>query len=316
MPPLRRYLRITRYSVLEVRIYLDNPLDLHRWLLSPRENVLQRVIEAVRPLVLPKLREENQRQGGGGGGGNEAGSKGGEKGKGKGKGGKRKGVKDVVVEEDFEVSVFLTNTSTRHAILKREKRAKGGDGDDWGGRLGTKGGKMTSGTRDKPMEVGEDEDRDDGDCGAVVVREESPDGEDEGIRGMEGIPSATDATNATAVAGRSTNNEEDVEAFFLSDTEDTTPSRKRRRRTVLKAEESEQMIQDRNAGDEDDKKKMGMNTTYDGFNIYGKILCLVVKRRGGVGARAKEGGLGGGGGQAMMEEWISSTQQAGQSMED
>lgn len=221
----------------------------------------------------------------------------------------------MVVEEDFEVSVFLTNTSTRHAILKREKRAKGGNGDDWGGRLGTKGGKMTSGTRDEPMEVGEDEDGDDADGRVVMVREESPDG-DEGIRGMEGIPSATDATNATAAAGRFTNNEEDVEALFLSDNEDTTPSRKRRRRTMLKAEESEQMIQDGNAGDEDDKKKLGMNTTYDGFSIYGKILCLVVKRRGGVGARAKEGGLGGGGGQAMMEEWISSTQQAGQSMED
>ena len=93
MSPLRRYLRITRYSVLEVRIYLDNPQDLHRWLLNPREgDVLQRVIQAVRPLVLPKLREENERlkgnKGGGGGGGT-----GGER-----KGKKKKGVKDVVVE--------------------------------------------------------------------------------------------------------------------------------------------------------------------------------------------------------------------------
>lgn len=79
MAPIRRYLRITKQSVLEVRIYLDNPILAQTWLLNPRLKVLARVIEAVRPLVLPKLREENERS------------------KGKG-GGKKKGVKDVVME--------------------------------------------------------------------------------------------------------------------------------------------------------------------------------------------------------------------------
>lgn len=79
MPPLRRYLRITQYSVLECRIYLDNPADAHRWLLNASSPVLPRVIEAVRPLVLPKLREENARAKAV-------------------KGGKKKGWKDVVVE--------------------------------------------------------------------------------------------------------------------------------------------------------------------------------------------------------------------------
>lgn len=60
MAPIRRYLRISKYSVLECRIYLDNPSDT-RWLLNPRNPVLPRVFEAVRPLVLPKLREENER---------------------------------------------------------------------------------------------------------------------------------------------------------------------------------------------------------------------------------------------------------------
>lgn len=79
MPPLRRYLRITKYSVLECRIYVDNPTDVSRWLLHPNAPVLPRVIEAVRPLVLPKLREENARAK-------------------DGKSGKKKGWKDVVVE--------------------------------------------------------------------------------------------------------------------------------------------------------------------------------------------------------------------------
>jgi hypothetical protein len=78
MAPIRRYLRITKYSVLEVRIYLDNPALANSWLLNSRDNVLPRVIEAVRPLVLPKLREENENA-------NK-----------KGKGKKKRGVRDVV----------------------------------------------------------------------------------------------------------------------------------------------------------------------------------------------------------------------------
>lgn len=79
MAPIRRYLRITRYSVLEVRIYLDNPALAQSWLLNSRDPVLPKVIDSIRPLVLPKLREENENA--------------------KRKGGKKKkGVRDVVVE--------------------------------------------------------------------------------------------------------------------------------------------------------------------------------------------------------------------------
>jgi hypothetical protein len=60
MPPIRRYLRITRYSVIEVRIHLDNPAHAS-WLLQGSDPALPRIIEAIRPLVLPKLREENER---------------------------------------------------------------------------------------------------------------------------------------------------------------------------------------------------------------------------------------------------------------
>ncbi len=62
MPPIRRYLRITKYSVLECRIYLDNPALAQSWLLHPRNPILPKVIEAVRPLVLPKLEEEKERE--------------------------------------------------------------------------------------------------------------------------------------------------------------------------------------------------------------------------------------------------------------
>ena len=84
MAPIRRYLRISPYSVLEVRIYLDNPADAYRWLLRSRDPVLPRVIEAVRPYVLPKLREENERAR---------------------KGGKRKGFKDVVQGGKYAIAL-------------------------------------------------------------------------------------------------------------------------------------------------------------------------------------------------------------------
>jgi hypothetical protein len=58
---------------------------------------------------------------------------------------------------------------------------------------------------------------------------------------------------------------------------------------------------------QDDKKKLLLNTTYDGFNIWGFVLCLLVERQGGQVTKAQ--GKDGGSAQALMEEWIS-TQQA------
>ncbi|CAG8074049.1 unnamed protein product [Penicillium nalgiovense] len=103
MAPIRRYLRISKYSVLECRIYLESPSD-SRWLLDSRDPVLPRVIAAVRPLVLPKLREENERL--------FMRKKG-------------KPVKDVIAEDDFEVAIFLRESRTRHSLLTRNKTFHG-----------------------------------------------------------------------------------------------------------------------------------------------------------------------------------------------
>ncbi|KAJ6187345.1 hypothetical protein N7519_002253 [Penicillium mononematosum] len=103
MAPIRRYLRISKYSVLECRIYLESPSD-SRWLLDSRDPVLPRVISAVRPLVLPKLREENERL--------FMRKKG-------------KPVKDVIAEDDFEVAIFLRESRTRHSLLTRNKTFHG-----------------------------------------------------------------------------------------------------------------------------------------------------------------------------------------------
>ncbi|KAI9872828.1 MAG: hypothetical protein M1830_001148 [Pleopsidium flavum] len=268
MAPIRRYLRITKYSVLECRIYLDNPADAQRWLLNPRDPVLPRVIESVRPLVLPKLREENER--------------------GKGKGKKNKGVKDVVVEDEFEVSIFLTELSTRHSLLTKQKIFK-----DEGGKIKSNSGKMT-GTTDVPIEVQDDT--------VPVVREESE--EQEGKVDLEEIPAAEDIPEIEVHhESRQKRRRRRSEGLFLSDdsdfqTQKMPPSKRNKHDGKPDATIGE------TGDDKDDKKKMALSTAYDGFSIYGRILCLVVKRRGTVKGKQPAAGAG----QAMMEEWIASTQ--------
>lgn len=56
---------------------------------------------------------------------------------------------------------------------------------------------------------------------------------------------------------------------------------------------------------EDDKKKLRFQTTYQGFSIWGWVLCLLVTRKGGPSKKRTDTNAG----QALMEEWISSTQQ-------
>jgi hypothetical protein len=68
-----------------------------------------------------------------------------------------------------------------------------------------------------------------------------------------------------------------------------------------------------NKGDE--KKKMAMDVSYEGFAIYGRVLCLVIRRRSGApqqrGGNSKANDIPASAkpaGQAKMENWISSTQ--------
>jgi len=58
--------------------------------------------------------------------------------------------------------------------------------------------------------------------------------------------------------------------------------------------------------EDDDKKKLGFKTTYEGFSIWGWVLCLFVERKGGPKKQASELGPNS---QALMQEWIASTQE-------
>ncbi len=102
MAPIRRYLRISKYSVLECRIYLDNPGLAQSWLLNPRDPVLPRVIESIRPLVLPKLHEEKERA--------------------KKKNAKKRGIKDVVVEGASSVILIISGFRAQADWHEAERR--------------------------------------------------------------------------------------------------------------------------------------------------------------------------------------------------
>ncbi|KAK5104632.1 hypothetical protein LTS08_002523 [Lithohypha guttulata] len=209
MPPIRRYLRISKHSALECRIFLENPADGPRWLLKASDPALNRIFEAVKPYVLPKLKEENERA--------------------KGKGKKKKSVKDVIVRDDFEVSVFLTDVGTRHNLVVKQKTFQ------------DQRNISESNTRADPVLLHEDSDED---------------------NDLAQIPEAGDNDNDP----RDHNLDDDMQ---------------------------------------DDKKKLAFNTSYTGFAIWGKVLCLLVSRKNGPGH--KSSGTNGNG-QVLMDEWITATQ--------
>ncbi|KAG7136063.1 hypothetical protein HYQ45_006313 [Verticillium longisporum] len=370
MAPVRRYLRITKYSVLECRIYLDNPALAASWLLHPRDPVLPRVMDAVRPLVLPKLREEQARA--------RAHRK---------KTTKRRQIKDVVAGDGFEVSVFLTETPTRHALLAKQRRFrdKGDKGADDAARGGPGvQGRLIAETNAAPVDVEaflgrqqqkqeqKQQQKQQQQQGTVVIREESDD--EDAVAALAEIPTRQDdaapparpakrrrALSHTGVPGddefASTSddepggeradektdekaddkandgeNEDDEinDGLFVDDhaddSEASPPSKRRRKQDERLPEGAEKAVggargghdhqDDDGDGDGDDKKKMAMDVSFDGFAIHGRVLCLVVKRRDTHRAPAASGrsaasaapGAAAPAGQAVMENWISSTQ--------
>ncbi|KAK0252654.1 hypothetical protein B0A54_13804 [Friedmanniomyces endolithicus] len=245
MSPVRRYLRITKYSVLEVRIYLEKPSDAS-WLLSSREPVLAQVIDAVRPLVLPKLREENEAA-------------------------KQK-------SKDFEITIFLTELSTRHSLLTKQKQFSDKP------KLKATSNKLTGwlNNNENPIHI-----EDDGKALDVLQEEDD-------VPELQDIPETEDTGKRKAPAA-----DEEDPLFVSSDDEDfflTQTQRPPKRRKRGKEPIQELAIPEPEEPAFDDKKKLAMNTSYDGFSIYGRILCLLVKRKG------KKAVVGG---SQMLEQWVS-----------
>jgi hypothetical protein len=190
--------------------------------------------------------------------------------------------------DDFEVSIFLTELSSRHSVLTKQKNFKDK------ARIRSNSGKLTNwltgGTSDRPVLINEDA------TTPIVIRDE----EDDDDLDLADIP---EAGNVGSDSNGGQENDSDDSTLFV-------PGRSRQRRTAdaapLRAEDvgnSEEAL--------DDKKKLGLKTSYDGFSIYGRILCLVVKRRG----RTQGGAVAPASSQQMMEHWVS-TQAAADTIDD
>ncbi|KOS19690.1 hypothetical protein ESCO_000360 [Escovopsis weberi] len=290
MAPIRRYLRITKYSVLECRIYLDDPSLAQSWLLNPRDPVLPRVIEAIRPLVIPKLREARERA--------------------KKKSSKKRVVKDVITEDGFEVSVFLTETSTRHSLLAKHLHF----GQDAPALMKSNSSKLTSETNANPSDGDEASE-----AAPIRIEEDS----DEDALRLGDIPLAPASPSRQRSKRQRDDREEwtdDIGDGQNDDCDDDDDDDDGDDRDYVGKSHEAAIDVDSDAGEPrrkrqmldnlgDDKKKLKMDVSYEGFAIYGRVLCLVVKKRDATRARQKErGGQQEASGQARMENWITSTQ--------
>jgi len=143
----------------------------------------------------------------------------------------------------------------------------------------------------------------------ILIREEE---DDEDVH-IATIPEADGLLDSSRRSARRKRPLENAEDDALSDRSDSGSSAlfvpsppSKRSKTREKMTEPCQEKDAEEAGD--DKKKLGLNTSYDGFSIYGRILCLVVKRRG---ARIP----GPASSQQMLENWVS-TQAAAEPEDD
>lgn len=182
----------------------------------------------------------------------------------------------------------MTETSTRHSLLTKLKHFR----DPTKKNLQSNSSKLTGATNDTAIEV-ED--------APVIVRQES----DEDPINLDDLPDAGDDGSVS-----------DSNSLFVDD-DDEAPRRSKRPRATTDISDGHpsKRTRDLNPLDEeqaDEKKKMAMDTSYEGFAIYGRVLCLVVKRKDKKG----KGPAGLGGGQATMENWITSTQVLPEEAED
>lgn len=198
----------------------------------------------------------------------------------------------------------MTDLSSRHSVLTKQKIFKDK------ARIQSNSGKLTnwltSGTSDQPVVINEDG------ADPIVIREED---DDEPIN-LADIPAADQPgkqPKRSARQRRRRNEDEDAALSNRSDSEGSdlfVPEPTNRRRTKARTQDEDQDSDEETHAD--DKKKLGLNTSYDGFSIYGRILCLVIKRRG---ARNVAGPSGANSSQAMLENWVS-TQAVAEQLDD
>lgn len=163
----------------------------------------------------------------------------------------------------------MKDQTSRHALLSKQKTFSEKP------RLKSNSAKLTgwltTGTTEKPIDV---------DAEDVTIPGEEEEGVD--LLAIPEAPAVDGDMRDDALFVHSSDSDDD-----LFETGGRDISRRRK-----KGGEAE-------GGGSDDKKKLGLQTRYEGFAIYGRILCILVKRRGGPTV------VRGAAGQTVMEEWVS-----------
>ncbi|KAK6340937.1 hypothetical protein TWF696_009251 [Orbilia brochopaga] len=306
MAPLRRYIRLTPHTTIQALIFLEDPGVLHTWLIRPSNPALPRIVAALKDLILPKLREEQERER------TATGAS------------KKRVVKDVVVGTDFEVSVFFKDGATGHSLVMRRREMLGPKSED--GRLISNSSKMVHVLDDGVMgDIGDVNAGGGGQDDGSGLRNLRIENEDDDID-LNSLPLAETSEGVDPAAAfefsapaprtrrrtRARGNVHDgpgSDLYSQSGGEDraeehaTTPARRGpRRRTnathggrrkgkqqpqeVEEVEEEEEAVtvdsgSDTEAGTRrpaEEKKKPLFRTSYEAHKIYGKILYLIVKK--------------------------------------
>lgn len=177
--------------------------------------------------------------------------------------------------------MFLRESRTRHSLLTRHKEFEdpGFATDKKAGKHGEAGSQA-----DKGILVESESENEDGSNLRDIPQAGADEDEDE-CEGANGGEMSGNRRRRRATYERDGSSGDDVRAS--------------------KRQKDREWADDHEDGDDD--KKMRFRTNYEGFNIYGWTLCLLVTRKGGrprPGATPSEPSR-----QALMEEWMSTQAQ-------
>lgn len=181
----------------------------------------------------------------------------------------------------------MKENSTRHSLITKQKQFSDKP------KIESTGSKLTGwlNNSENPIRIDEDKEV------PAILQEE-----DDEVVELKDIPKASKSKRRKSDNGE---NQDDDDALFVSSSDEeffatqrANPS-KRRKRADATAEVPDDPHADED--DTDDKKKLLLDTSYDGFSIYGRILCLIVTRKS-----KKEPAVSAlSGGSQMMEQWVS-----------
>lgn len=271
MPVIRRYLRVSRYTVLECRIFTASPTTRAQ---LQRPGVIESIFAALSPLIPKKLAETHGTR-------------------------KQKPVRDEIEIDGFTVAVTITKTGIVHSLLVKEKKftergeaLKGNSTklmdemrdmsttDDAGGGGSAQGGNgkervvvRVESDDEEPAGITVDAPPLGGDGENSVSREQRQQEEDDPL--FRPNPHQEDSENGDS----DDDDEEDEDIYEARGT--SLPRRQRRARGG-----GQRRRQAHNAAPEqqqslehvDDKKNLEFSMSYDGYTTYSWVLNLVVHR--------------------------------------